>query len=134
MQLREVIGLLSDLQPIVIGKLHENPVLVAVVDDVEVDRLVPYGEAVDLQFVRRCDVDRRLHRPAGTEPTPAAGTERAVLIRVLCRARLLAERQMQMVMFPVYMLPLDSFQLLDGLTHGRRWITHAQEAECTHRE
>src|ERR1700674_5706888 len=105
-------------EPVVVGKFDQDPVLVAVIDDVEVSRLIIELKTSDGQFFSVLYIDGGLHLSGVAELRPMAWTRGTFFICIGRRALFLSQGQVQVVMFLLSMLRmLPGFHLLEGLSH-----------------
>ena len=108
-------------EPVIVGKFHHDAVLVAIVDDVQVRRLVVEIQILDGQLVSVLDIDGGLHLACGAQLWPMAWTHGAFFIRIGRRALFLTQHQVQMMVFAltVFVLVLTGLSLLGRLRHLR---------------
>src|SRR5258707_858128 len=90
MNFAQKIWLLPDFEPVIVRELDQNPILVAVVDDVQISRLIIELEIVDTQLFGMLNINGGLHLSAIAQSRPMTGAERSLFIRefrvVLCPA------------------------------------------------
>ena len=129
MEFTQEVRPLPDGKPVVIGKLEQYAVLVAVVDDVEIRRLVIELEVGNRQFLGVFYVNRSLHLTCRAELRPMAWARRTSGIGIGWSTRFLTENQVQVMVFHGMVLVLTGLDLLGGLrdpTGGER----TQEDQC----
>jgi hypothetical protein len=112
MNFAQKIGLLPHCEPVVVRELDQNPILVAVVDDVQISGLIIELEIVDTQFFGMLNINGGLHLSAIAQSHPMTGAERPLFIGELRLALFSSQGQVQVMvlvwfMFSVaFMLPL----------------------------
>jgi len=116
MELTEEIRPLPHIKPVVIGKLEQYAVLVAVIDDVQIGRLVMEVEVGNGKFVGMLDVNGSLHLTCAAELRPMTWARRTFLVGVGRPTCFLTENEVQVVVFPRHVLMLTGLDLLGGLS------------------
>jgi hypothetical protein len=112
------IWLLSNSEPVIVGELDQNSILVAIVDDVQIGGLIVDLEIVDGQFFGVLNINGGLHLSGVAQFCPMAWAEGSLIICELRVALFLTQNHVQVVMFLFSMLPmLPGFHLLGGLCH-----------------
>src|SRR5258708_10135325 len=112
MNFAQKIWLLPDFEPVIVRELDQNPILVAVVDDVQISRLIIELEIVDTQLFGMLNINGGLHLSAIAQSRPMTGAERSLFIRELRLALFPSHVHVQLMvllffMFSVcFMLPL----------------------------
>jgi hypothetical protein len=109
MKFAQEIWLLPDCKPVIVGELHQNPVLVAVVDEVQISRLVIELEIVDAQSFGVPNINWGLHLSVVAQFRPMAWTEGS---RIICELRVtlfLSHGHVQVVVVLLSMLPMFNF-------------------------
>ena len=127
----EEIWLLSDREPIIVGELDQNSILVAIVDDVQISRLIIELEIVNPQFFGVLNIYRSLHLPGVAQFRPMTRAVRSLFIRELGVAFFLSQNHVQVVVFLFSVLPvlpmLPGFDFLWGLGHLAHADRHPHE-------
>src|SRR5882762_4437793 len=139
MKFAQEIWLLPHSEPVIVGELDQNPVLVAIVDDVQISRLIIELEIVDAQFLGVLNINGSLHLSGVAQSRPMTGAVRSLFIRELWVALFLSQNHAQVMVFLFSMLPmLAGFHLLGGLGHladadrGRHEDGETQDRERQH--
>src|SRR5260370_41376060 len=118
MKFAQEIRFLPHGEPVIVGELDENSVLVAIIDDVQISRLIIELEIVNVQFFGMLNINGGLHLSSGAQPRPMTGAVRSFLIRELRVALFLSQNDVQVVVFLFSMLSvLPGFHLLGELCH-----------------
>src|SRR5713226_1799633 len=104
MNFAEKIWLLPHCEPVIVRELDENPILVAVVDDVQISGLIIELEIVDTQFFGMLNINGGLHLSAIAQSLPVTGAEGPLFIRELRLALFSSQGQVQVMVLVRVML------------------------------
>jgi hypothetical protein len=115
MKFAQEIWLLPDREPVIVGELDQNPILVAIVDEVQISGLVIELEIVDTQPFGVLNINWSLHLSGVAQFRPMAGTEGSLIIGELRVALFLSHGHVQVVVVLLPMLPM--FHSLGKLGH-----------------
>src|SRR5260370_32038883 len=103
MNFAEKIWLLPDYEPVIVRELDQNPILVAVVDDVQISRLIIELEIVDTQLFGMLNINGGLHLSAIAQSRPMTGAERSLFIRELRLALFPSQAHVQVMVLVCFM-------------------------------